>query len=258
MTRSIVVFFVVAFGFTWGVQLPALLATWGLTQGPPERFLPLSGLGAFGPLVAAVVAARAEGQPGGVRDLFRSLGRWRVHPGWYVVALLGSGALFIVGRALYVLFGGSDAGPWIYPPVEPPRIVAMIFFPLGEEVGWRGYAQPRLQERIGALGASAVIGTLWCFWHLVMFLVSGVSATTLVAMLPFFIGGSVAFAWVYNRTRGSLLIAVLAHVGAHLNNTNRALPANVTPVVIHSVAFVVAALVIVAFDRSLGRSTKTA
>jgi membrane protease YdiL (CAAX protease family) len=157
-----------------------------------------------------------------------------------------------------VLFGGSDAGPWIYPPVEPPRIAAMIFFPFGEEVGWRGYAQPRLQERIGALGASVVIGTFWCLWHLVMFLVSGESVGTLVAMLPFFIGGSVASAWVYNRTRGSLLLAVLAHVGAHLNNTNRALPANVTPVVIHTVAFAVAALVIVALDPSLGRSTKTA
>lgn len=258
MTRGIVVFFAVAFGFTWLVQLPALLATWGLIPGPPERFLPLSGLGAFGPLVAAVVAARAEGRPGSVRELFRSLGQWRVHPAWYVVALFGSGALFVVGRALYVLLGGSDAGPWIYPPVEPPRIAAMIFFPLGEEVGWRGYAQPRLQDRIGALGASAVIGTFWCFWHLVMYLLSGVSVGVLVATLPFFIAGSVAFAWVYNRTRGSLLLAVLAHVGAHLNNTSRALPANVTPMVIHTAALVAAAALIVAFDRSLGRSTKTA
>lgn len=258
MTRGIVVFFAVAFGFTWLFQLPALLATYGVIAGPAGRFLPLSGLGALGPLVAAVVAARSEGRPGAVRQVFRSLGQWRVHPGWYVLALFGSGALFVIGRAVYVLFGGSDAGPWIYPPVEPPRIAAMIFFPFGEEVGWRGYAQPRLQERIGALGASVVIGTFWCLWHLVMFLVSGESVGTLVAMLPFFIGGSVASAWVYNRTRGSLLLAVLAHVGAHLNNTNRALPANVTPVVIHTVAFAVAALVIVALDPSLGRSTKTA
>ena len=256
MTRRIALYFAAAFGLTWLCQLPALLATYGLLAGPAERYLPLNGLGAFGPLLAAVLVARGEPERGGVRGLFRSLGAWRVHPAWYLVALLGPGALFVVGKAVYTLLGGRDAGPWLYLPVEPERLVAMVVFPLGEEIGWRGYALPRMQERCGPIRASVALGALWALWHLFMFQIVGASLGTLVALVPFFVAGSVAFTWVYNRTGGSLLLAVVAHAGAHLNNTNRPLPDDVTPSVIHTAAFAVAALALVAVDPTLGRGPR--
>lgn len=253
MTRGPALFFALALGLTWLTQLPALLATYGVIAGPAGRYLPLSGLGAFGPLVAAVLVARADG---GVRALFAPLGRWRVHPAWYAVALLGPGALFVAGKAVFTLAGGRDEGPWLYLPVEPERLVAMVVFPLGEEIGWRGYALPRMQERLGALRASLVVGALWGLWHLFMLLIEGIPAATLLAMLPFFAAGSVCFTWVYNRTGGSLLLAVVAHMGAHLNNPHRALPGSATPAAIHTVAFVVAAVALVAADPSLGRARR--
>jgi membrane protease YdiL (CAAX protease family) len=102
------------------------------------------------------------------------------------------------------------------------------------------------------LRASVVHGLLWALWHLFMFQIVGVSLAMLAALVPFFVAGSVLFTWVYNRTGGSLLLAVLAHAGAHINNTNRPLPGNLTPALIHTAALAVAAAVLVARDPSLG------
>lgn len=239
-------FFLGAFGITWTLQLPAWLAHHGVIEGPQERFLPLVGLGALGPLLAAILAARLESR-GGVRALFRPLFRWRVPLVWYLVALFLPGGLLLVGMTIFSFFGGSGSG-W-YPPDEAARWVALLFFPLGEEVGWRGFALPRLQTRLGPLGASLLLGALWCAWHAMMFDLSGMSPTMMVGLLPFFMAGSVFFTWLWNRTEGSLLLAVLAHAGTHLNNSNRPLPAEVIPTVIHSIAFVFLALFLFLSDR---------
>lgn len=54
------------------------------------------------------------------------------------------------------------------------------------------------------------------------------------------LAGSVIFSWIYSRTRRSLLAAILAHVGVHLNNPGRALPGNVTVVLVYTVAIGIA------------------
>lgn len=246
MKRGALLFFILAFAITWLLQLPGVLALDGVIPGPFERFMPLVGLGALGPTFAAILVARRE--PGGVRALFRQLGIWRVSPIWYAVALFGSGVVFTGGMAVYSFFG-HDAGPWWYPPNEAPRIIALVMFPLGEEIGWRGFAQPRLQARFGAVRASVLLGVLWCAWHVMMFHLAGIPLWFLGAMAPFYIAGSIFFTWIWNRTGGSLLLAVLAHVGAHLNNSNRPLPGNATPAIVHTVGFVVLALVLLAVDR---------
>jgi membrane protease YdiL (CAAX protease family) len=246
-------FFAAAFAFTWLPQLPALLAWRGLIPGPVERFMLLAGLGAFGPLLGAVVAAGLEPGGAGVRALFRPLGTWRVGARWYAVALGLPGALLVAGLAATSLLGGHDAGPWLYPPANPQRLAAMVLFPLGEEVGWRGFALPRLQARRGPLAASLIIGVLWALWHLPMFALGGVTPAVFLVMIPFLVGGSVVFTWIYNHTRGSLLLAVLTHVGVHLNNSHQALPGNATPVVVHAVMYVLAAAALLLFDRPAWR-----
>ncbi|MBK7859075.1 MAG: CPBP family intramembrane metalloprotease [Archangiaceae bacterium] len=238
-------FFGLAYTFTWGAQLPAVLARHGVISGPAEAWLPLTGLGAFGPMLAAIICVWRE--PRGVRALFAQLKVWRVGPLWYAVALGCSGALFVAGMALASLFGAE--GPWFYPPRDAPHLVAAVVFSFGEEVGWRGYALPRLQARHGAVVASAVIGVAWCFWHALMFDLTGISLWVLAMMLPFFVAGSVVFTWVWNRGRHSLLLMVLAHLGAHLNNSNQPLPGNAVPALVHSAAFVAFALLLLAVDR---------
>ncbi len=244
--RATARFFGFTFALTFALQLPAVLAHHGVIAGPPEKFMPLVGLGAFGPTFGAILAAR--GEPGGVRAVFAQLGRWRVHPVWWLVALFASGVLFSSGMALVSLFV-PDVGPLAYPPNDAPRLIAMVFFPIGEEIGWRGFALPRLQERFGPVRASVLLGTAWCFWHAMMFDLAGLPLVWLVILVPFFVSGSVFFTWLWNRTGGSLLLAVLAHVGAHLDNSNRPLPGNAIPAFVHMAVFVLFAILLVALDR---------
>ena len=246
-------FFLVAFGITWTVQLPPLLAKLGVIAGPLERYLPLAGLGAFGPLLGAVVVARFDPEGGGVRALFRPMRAWRVSPVWYLVALGLPAASYVAGRAVYGLCGGTDAA-WFYAPMAPERLVAAIVFPLGEEVGWRGFALPQLQRRYSRLASALVVGVGWALWHIPMFLIASTPAAMFPVLFVFMIAGSVTFSWIYNHTGGSLLLAVLAHVGAHLCNPTQVIDRTSTPIVILTAAICAAAVSVVVMDRDAWRA----
>lgn len=241
-------FFALAFAVTWTVQLPAVLATLGLVPGSPAQYMPLAGLGAFGPLIAAVVVARRS--PGGAKELFARLRIRGVGPQWYVVALVLPAVLLAAGMAVYSLFGGR--GPWFWPPADGERIAAMIVFPLGEEFGWRGVALPRLQARHGPIAASGILGALWGLWHVPMFVLAGSSAALFAVSMVLMIAGSFMFTWLFNHTKGSLLLAILLHVGVHLSNPNQALP-DVMPLVVDTAALVVFAIAVVLLDPKVWR-----
>jgi membrane protease YdiL (CAAX protease family) len=235
------------------LQLPALLALYGVITGPAERFMAPAALGAFGPLFAALLVARFEPGGPGVRALFRQFRVWRVGPGWYLLALLLPGMLLVAGMAAYSLFAAGDLGPWIYPPTGG-RIAVLFLLPVSEEIGWRGFALPRLQKRYGALSASLILGVLWAVWHIPMLLLAGNPLETLPLLLLLFPGGSVVFSWLYNKTPAGLPMVVIAHVGVHLNNSHIPLPGNLTPVMVHTVAYTLAAVVLVLADRKAWRA----
>jgi membrane protease YdiL (CAAX protease family) len=130
----------------------------------------------------------------------------------------------------------------------------MILFPIAEEPGWRGYAFPRLQRRHGALKASLVVGFGWAAWHAVMFVLQGASPGQFALLTMNIVAGSVVFGWFYNRTHASLLLAILLHVGAHVNNPTHALPARVTPFAVYTAAIAVFAFALVVVDRRAWRA----
>jgi membrane protease YdiL (CAAX protease family) len=248
MTRpnALASFFVLSFAISWALALPALLAMHGVLSGGPSRYIALVGLGGFGPMLAAMVVARADG---GLSALLRPLAIWRVDARFYLAALGLPGSIFVAAAALYNLLGHAE--PYFYPPNRPAFIAALIVFSIGEEIGWRGFALPRLLNRYGPLLASAILGVLWTAWHIPMLALQGVSPVLYLAFVPYMIGGSVLFTWIYQHTRGSLWLAVLAHVGAHLNNPGHALPGRSMPIVLHSVAYVALAAVLIGVDRSV-------
>lgn len=248
----VALFFALAFGITWLVQLPAVLATVGVIRGPAAPYMNLAGVGLFGPMLAALIVARIDPEGPGARALLRSILRWRVHPRWYVLALVLPTLGFLTVRAAYGLVA-SDAGAWLYPPADAQHVAALVVAPIGEEIGWRGFALPRLQQRYSRLTASVILGALWGLWHLMMYLISDVSPTVLLLSLLLLIPGSIVFSWLYNRSGGSLLIAILAHVGVHLSNPNQVLSGSTTPFYLNVVVYVVLALAVLT-DRAAWRS----
>jgi membrane protease YdiL (CAAX protease family) len=143
---------------------------------------------------------------------------------WIVVALFAVPLVHLAATLLEVALGGRPVH-WFYPPVRPEHVAGLVFFSVGEEFGWRGFAHPRMVERYGSVAGSLVLGLVWAIWHLAM-TVSPATGTldlfalgTLVVSLPLF---SVVFAWVLERGRRSMAVAIALHAGAHLDNIGRA------------------------------------
>jgi uncharacterized protein len=231
---SVASFFIGAFAVTWGLQLPAVLAKAGFLPGPLEAYMPFAMLGVLGPLAAATWLSAREGGKPAVRALYARLLRYRVHVGWYAAALLVPG-LALTGVLLVFRTLGWQGDVIFLPSIG--GVIGAIVISLGEEVGWRGYALPHLQRRYGPFGASGLIAIAWTLWHIPMFIGAGVSLALLPVMFLLFSGGSLMYTWIYNGTGGSLLLVVLAHIGAHLNNSHAALPDSVLPAVVHAVIY---------------------
>jgi len=181
------------------------------------RGVPLvSPLFAGGPLLAALLTAGLVDGRAGLRDLGQRLLRWRVAPRWYAVVLALPIILVAAAVALNTLLGGT-APHWTNRPdlATTGLMLALFLFlpigaPLSEEVGWRGYALPRLLASRSALTASLIIGVLWSVWHLPVVLTDPATrppAPFLLQVPPL----AVLFTWVFVNTRGSLLIAIVFH-----------------------------------------------
>ena len=177
-------------------------------------------VGGWGPGLAAIAVTALESGRPGVRELLRQFRRWRVRPIWYLAALLGPALLGLVALALSALTGGPTPAHWFSFPRA--RLLGLTVGPWGEELGWRGYAQPQLQKGIGAFRASLVVGTIWSVWHYWPVLtpagghLSEFVSADFLTWWAYELANSVMMAGLYNRTGGSLPIAWAAHAGLTL------------------------------------------
>ena len=229
-TGSLAVYFGLTFAMTWTFFIAAAALSSGLPPGanPTPGILTLVLIGTFAPgLVAVGLTARAGGADG-VRALLAPMFQWRVPARWYVFAI----SFMVAIKLAFALVHRVVNGEW-------PRFGSMPLYLLigatllstgvggqsGEEVGWRGYALPRLAERLGLGGASVLLGVIWAVWHLPLFYLHGVDTygQSFAAYLLQVIAFSVTIAWLYWRTEGSLLLTMLMH--AAINNTKDIVPA---------------------------------
>lgn len=204
-------FVAVTFAVTWTFQ--ALL--FALDIANPWAFSVLIGLGAYGPVIGAAVVLRASGEP--LKPWAMQAFKWRVRPVWWLVALALPAVVIAGATVVFVLLGGElqlvgFETLWIYPLL---LLYALIIGGGQEELGWRGFAQPHLQERYGAFTAAVGIGFVWAAWHAPLFLQPGATHGGFDVLL--YLGGilaeSVILAWLYNSTKGSVLLAGLFHAG---------------------------------------------
>jgi membrane protease YdiL (CAAX protease family) len=214
--------FVLMFVCTWPIDLWAAANSHGLLLSLPiPPLLPL--FVGYGFVVASLIMTGVISGWAGIRALLRQFLIWRAGLPWYGVVLLGAAAIDLAAIAIHVWLGGAMpdftqpfarqiVGPSMNLWVALPLFFLIGVFSNGEEIGWRGYALPRLQARHGALIASLIIGVIWAFWHVPKFLTAG-SAQDYSFWLYLLdtIAKSILFTWVYNNTKSSLLMVTLFH-----------------------------------------------
>jgi membrane protease YdiL (CAAX protease family) len=258
-------YFLLAFAFSWAYELTvyqtvftpgSLLGDLGFTLGPT--------LAAF--LMTSVTLGRA-----GVQRLLRRYVLWRVGISWYLLALLGVPALVLI--AVLSLPGAFSAfrlpGLAFWPGYLVSLLIAIFAWgPFFEEPGWRGFALPRMEPRMGPLAGTLVLGVLWGLWHLPLFFIPGTDQYTisLDASIAGHLAGFLLFSlevialaiiltWVFNNTRGTLILVMLVH--ASINTANGILLPKLFPslsatppfVLSQFLVWVAAALLLVAATR---------
>jgi membrane protease YdiL (CAAX protease family) len=229
--RTLTVYFVLAYFFTWLCWIPTILISIGQGWALPPPFPSLLGLNFasseqvivflvftmanYGPLTAAVVSSLLTGGKSALGQLWTGLKKWRVGSYWLIAAIFLPIILGAISSAPAILTGTA------YSPSVPFQFFLMylgyqIITSGFEEVGWRGYALPHLQASYTAEKSSWILGILWGAWHFpyVAYLSYGLNPflaiDNMFGTLMSIIGLAFTYTWLYNNTR-SILVMIAFH-----------------------------------------------
>lgn len=205
----------------------------------------------FGPTLAGLLTPFIIGKPDVARQILQRLFIFRVGARWIAWALLLPLGIVSMAFGLHIFLGDSAVSGMEWNGLAT---LGQMFFwvflmrtllggGLGEELGWRGFALPRLSEKHGAIRASLIIGLVWTFWHLPGHLVSSNPLVNVVAQLCFTVPLSFVFTWLYYRSSEMLLPVVLMH-GA-LNGFNIFFERILFPPLVDEDAFVIFFILVV-------------
>jgi len=247
-------FFILSYTVSWAFWFPAVLASLNWIAPVPSRYLHLAG--GLGPMLAAVViTSRVEGR-GGLARLARRCTTGAV---WMVIAVLIPAGLFFIATAVLAASDGASI-EWRqigrsteFP--ELPRAVYwlanVVFYGFGEEVGWRGFALPRLQSHKSALGASVMLAFGWAGWHLPLFFfspgLSSLGVAGVAGWVASLVVGSILLTWLFNSSGGSVGAVALLHASLDIFITSPVAPA--LPNVMGALLTMSTLLLIPAFGR---------
>ena len=227
-TRNLLLYFIIAFSWTWLLWLPSVIISVTDTQSlmywmydvemsPGLGLIAIGGIiSTFGPLVAAfAVTGLTEGREG-VRKFWRRFWDVRLPGVWLLVSFLLPILLIAVPRFIVVPLGYPLYLGWATQPVLILGWLVNNFTRSGgmsEEFGWRGYALPKLQARWNALVSSIVLGVIWAMWYLPLWFLAGSSqqGTSFWLFLANLVLTSILYTWLFNNARGSILVAVIFH-----------------------------------------------
>jgi membrane protease YdiL (CAAX protease family) len=213
-------FFFIAFLFSWTIEINLIASQ----SGSLKISLPmgLHYLASFGPMAAALVVTWFSGGSQGLKDLWARITKWRGERKWIAFALLSPVIFFIFGTLVNFFLTKewpdlSRIGQVNYLPNLGlgALVLWLATFGFGEEIGWRGFALPRLQKKYNALAATIILGITWIVWHIPTFFYH----ETYLEMGPFLLFGmaigilfgGVMLTWLYNSSKGSILMVAIWH-----------------------------------------------
>jgi uncharacterized protein len=213
-------YFVLSYTFFWGF-LVLIIVILGMLRLKPDA-LPAWAmsiiviLGSWMPNLSAVTVTGALAGREGVRKLLGKFFAYRKAVHWHLIALFPFPLAF-AASGLYLLAGGTihrtmgiSVGFW-----AGLIVLNLLQGATGEEAGWRGFALPRLQKTHGPVKASLILGFIWTFWHLPLWLISGYLGTDLLIYVLAFsvsiISLTLLLTWISNKTPNSLVPIVITH-----------------------------------------------
>jgi len=223
--HPLLAYFVIAFAGTWAFLLPFALSRNMNGLGIlPFKIPDIAFIIAFvlatpaGPALASLTVTSMTSGKAGVGLLLRRCVQWRVGIGWYLIAIFG----YIPIWGVYLsLFYGMNLPlalltHWtlLFTVFLPQAVSIILTASFAEELGWRGFALPRLQQRYGPVLGTIILGTLHGLWHLPSFFTwtnGPFILTDYVGFLIVAIAATFFYTWVFNHTRGSVLLATLTH-----------------------------------------------
>jgi len=205
----LILFFIITFFLSW--------LFWFCGAGGNTLF---HVLGMFGPAITALILVIVCEGSSQAKRIFSNLVRWRVGYRWYLF-VFGSALLIpLLAILIFSWQGGTiiqTNNPRQWYLIIPAFIQILILNVLGEEIGWRGYALPRLQRRFTPIVSSLILGAVWWLWHLPLFLIEG-NFHQQIPLSLFFLQSttlSILMTWLYNRTHEGLLIIHLFHTASN-------------------------------------------
>ncbi|NWG15302.1 MAG: CPBP family intramembrane metalloprotease [Chloroflexi bacterium] len=214
--RPTTAYFALAFLFSW------LLAFLMLARYNGQLDLPawLHYLVAWGPAAAAVVVTGLSGGRAGLGDLARRLTRWQI--GWTNALLAVGSPLLLLALAVLVSWAVGGQMPDLtqlgvvdylgQPGILAALLVWIFSFGLGEEIGWRGFAQHHLEPERGFLLTTLLIGVIWAFWHIPFFFYKDTFMAMGLVGFPLFVvtilPGAIVLGWLYSRTHSLLAVGL--------------------------------------------------
>ena len=232
--NPLVSMYLLMFLLAWPFLILEALGSHGVVSKPPMLLGIATG---WAPGLAAVVITAILAGRSGVRDLLRRLLHWRVSLRWYLVAFFLMAVIIVGGIGLHILFAGTM-------PTIPVAGVSLLNVTLSfvllivlgalintEEIAWRGFAMPKLQARYGPLTAVLLLALPEAIFHFPYFWNKDVAFYQNVGIFwftAFTIAAAFIYAYVFNKTKGSLLIVTLLHASqnawANLLSDNTARP----------------------------------
>jgi membrane protease YdiL (CAAX protease family) len=212
--RDLAAYFILAYAFSWAIGIPLALAHQGMTSTilPPWSHY----LVGYGPMLSALVVTWATRGQDGVEALWLRLTNLQVGAVWWLIALSPLIIGLVVALGMNLLGGGNITFARLgevhfLPPLGIGALFLWLFtFGIGEEIGWRGFALPRLQKGHNALTATGILAAFWALWHLPQFFYLFEPSIAIGWAIGLF-AGAIVFTWLLNSTKGSILVVAVWH-----------------------------------------------
>ena len=218
--KQLVTYFGLAYLISWTIWLPLYGHIFGLTNLPTIAFN--HAFGGLGPLAASFLTTWIFLKTEGVKKLLTKC--FQIKPLIYLAIALFSPFIlaFIASLTNHFIDNIPINISGLLTIKEFPQwnlltffFYNLIFFGFGEEVGWRGFALPRLLNKSNAFTASILLTLFWALWHLPLFFYrpgyTTMGWTGILGWVFSLLTGSVLLTWLYNSSRASILICAVFH-----------------------------------------------